>query len=199
MHTFFMMDSYYLYLFWFLGLPPPPPFAFSNASINGDPINRSGPRKHDPNGVDINKRSKKMGVGIIVVVALSSAIGAVICVGAVWITLLKCKNRSMNLSCGRAHPWIICHENIRYIFDQTLFSLLSCCWKGIEGFSSILAFEISVTWGHIPKGRKCASMPPQILKTWKLHWKHLTAFPFEGNSRKHKRGHFLEKWNVSLL
>lgn len=89
-----LFGDYWVIFVYYPGLPPPPPSAFSNANIDGEPTNISGPGKHEPLGVEINKRSKKMGAGIIAVVALSSAIGAVICVGAVWITLLKCKNRS---------------------------------------------------------------------------------------------------------
>eukprot|EP01018_Ginkgo_biloba_P016313 Gb_15406 [translate_table: standard] len=77
------------------GLPASPPPAFSNSTLNGEPSrSSSGPSKVEPLGVNVDNRSDKMGAGIVAVVALSSAIAVVICLGAVWIILLKCRNQS---------------------------------------------------------------------------------------------------------
>eukprot|EP01018_Ginkgo_biloba_P041189 Gb_00065 [translate_table: standard] len=72
------------------GLPASPPS--SNATL-GSP---SGvPGRLEPFGVEVKKRSEKMGGGTIAVVALSSAVAMVICLGAIWLILLKCSKHSM--------------------------------------------------------------------------------------------------------
>lgn len=74
------------------GLPPSPPSPFVNGNLNGG--NSSGTNNEDPLGVDIRKRSEKLGGGTIAAVALSSSVAVVICLGAVCFMILKCRNQS---------------------------------------------------------------------------------------------------------
>lgn len=74
------------------GLPPSPPSPFVNGNVNGG--NSSGTNSEDPLGVDIRKKSEKLGGGTIAAVALSSSVAVVICLGAVCFMLLKCRNQS---------------------------------------------------------------------------------------------------------
>lgn len=76
------------------GLPPPPPSPFVNGNVDGGANgNSSGISSEDPLGVDIRKRSEKLGGGTIAAVALSSSVAVVICLGAVCFMLLKCRNQ----------------------------------------------------------------------------------------------------------
>ncbi|XP_057847536.1 receptor-like serine/threonine-protein kinase ALE2 isoform X2 [Cryptomeria japonica] len=79
------------------GLPPSPPSPFSNTTdgSNGKGSAISGGLNgEEPLGVDVRRKSEKMGGGVIAVVALSSAVAVVICLAAVWFILLKCSNQS---------------------------------------------------------------------------------------------------------
>lgn len=77
------------------GLPPPPPSPSVNGNVNGGANgNSSGINSEDPLGVDIRKKSEKLGGGTIAAVALSSSVAVVICLGAVCFMLLKCRNQS---------------------------------------------------------------------------------------------------------
>ncbi|MCO5559453.1 hypothetical protein L7F22_013053 [Adiantum nelumboides] len=62
------------------GLPPSPPSRVNNVGLNGT----SGRPNQDPFGVDVNQKSHKLGIEIIVIIALSSAIALVACLGALW-------------------------------------------------------------------------------------------------------------------
>lgn len=79
----------------FSGLPPSPPSLFPNSTGSGGGNgNNAGPNAEDPFGVDINRKSEKLGGGIIAVVALSSAVAVVICLSVLWFMLLKCTNQN---------------------------------------------------------------------------------------------------------
>lgn len=84
-------------IMFFSGLPPSPPSPFSNTTDGsngkGSGIN-GGLNGEEPLGVDVRRKSEKMGGGVIAVVALSAAVAVVICLAAVWFTLLKCSNQS---------------------------------------------------------------------------------------------------------
>ncbi|KAH9311052.1 hypothetical protein KI387_026087, partial [Taxus chinensis] len=99
--------DYWVIYIQYHGLPPSPPSAFTNATYNGVPDSSSnGPSKGNPLGVDVNKQSDKLGAGTIAVVALSAAIAAIICLGTVWILLLKCLHRNKPTS-AVAEPTLV--------------------------------------------------------------------------------------------
>ncbi|KAI5060994.1 hypothetical protein GOP47_0023499 [Adiantum capillus-veneris] len=62
------------------GLPPSPPSQIDNGGLNGT----NGKANQEPFGVDVNQKSHKLGIEIIVVIAVSSAIALVACLGALW-------------------------------------------------------------------------------------------------------------------
>lgn len=89
-----LFGEYQVTLVHYPGLPPPPPSPFVNGNVDGGANgNNSGINSEDPLGVDIRKRSEKMGGGTIAAVALSSSVAVVICLGAVCFMLLKCRNQ----------------------------------------------------------------------------------------------------------
>ncbi|XP_057835412.2 uncharacterized protein LOC131045786 isoform X33 [Cryptomeria japonica] len=90
-----LFGDYWVIFINYPGLPKSPPSAFPHTTYNGVPNSSSnGSSKKDPLGVDVNKQSDKMGAGTIAVVALSSAIAMIICLGTVWIIILKCRNQN---------------------------------------------------------------------------------------------------------
>eukprot|EP00250_Pteridium_aquilinum_P019029 c24262_g1_i1 orf=980-4132(+) len=73
------------------GLPASPPSENTPGGQSGAPL------KQNPVGVVVKSKSHNLGVGTIAVIALSSAIALVVCLGAVWLLLLKlgcCKGMS---------------------------------------------------------------------------------------------------------
>lgn len=94
-----LFGDYWVIYINYPGLPQSPPSAYPNTNYNGVPNSDSdGSSKRDPLGVDVNKQSDKMGAGTIAVVALSSAIAMIICLGTVWIIMLKCRNQNRQTS-----------------------------------------------------------------------------------------------------
>ncbi|XP_020528859.1 uncharacterized protein LOC18443583 isoform X4 [Amborella trichopoda] len=73
------------------GLPPSPPSASINVTLDDGPYASSNisSRKVNPIGVDVRHRRHKLGGTFIAIIALSSAIGLVICLGALWFMLLR--------------------------------------------------------------------------------------------------------------
>ncbi|XP_031477357.1 receptor-like serine/threonine-protein kinase ALE2 isoform X3 [Nymphaea colorata] len=77
------------------GLPPPPPSAQADIAVNGRPyIPGNGSPILKPIGVDVSKRKKKLGGSLLTIIALSSAIAFVICLGVLWFFVFKHRNRS---------------------------------------------------------------------------------------------------------
>lgn len=76
------------------GLPPSPPVAPGDVNVDGGLENGENARKMKPLGVDVGKRKEKLSGGIIAIVVLACVIALVISIGAAWLLLLKCRNRS---------------------------------------------------------------------------------------------------------
>lgn len=74
-----------------LGLPPSPPSQAEPET--GLPPISSGGAAQRPIGVDLNNVSHKMSGAKIAVIALASTMSAVICLGVIWMTMLKCNGR----------------------------------------------------------------------------------------------------------
>lgn len=70
-----------------LGLPPAPPQG------SGSSVLPPGPANQLPSGVDPNLKDHKLSSGLIAVIALASAMGALLFIGFVWLILLR---RSLN-------------------------------------------------------------------------------------------------------
>lgn len=77
-----------------VGLPPSPPAPSSISTIDEKPnpvIDNNG-MEMKPLGVEVRRRKKgRIGRGIIAVIVLSSFTAFVICLGVVWLLLLKCR------------------------------------------------------------------------------------------------------------
>lgn len=67
------------------GLPPSPPSQTGTGVLNGT----NGNSSQDPFGVEVNEKRHKLGIVIISVIALSSAIALVACLGALWFLFLR--------------------------------------------------------------------------------------------------------------
>eukprot|EP00250_Pteridium_aquilinum_P019360 c24399_g1_i1 orf=731-3622(-) len=67
------------------GLPSSPPSQTDTGRLNGTNKNP----KQDPFGVDVNQKSHKLGIVIIAVIAFSSAIALVACLGALWFLFFR--------------------------------------------------------------------------------------------------------------
>ncbi|KAG0587874.1 hypothetical protein KC19_2G198000 [Ceratodon purpureus] len=77
------------------GLPPPPPSeAEPDSSL---PPSSNGETAQRPIGVNLNNVSHKMSGAKIAVIALASTMGAVICLGVIWLVMLKCNSRVLSL------------------------------------------------------------------------------------------------------
>eukprot|EP00249_Psilotum_nudum_P001910 c14654_g1_i1 orf=421-3255(+) len=72
------------------GLPPSPP-----VSSRGSPGANMG-SSEQPLGVNIMKRNDKLSDGTIAIIALSSALAVVICLGAIWVILLRWTHYTRN-------------------------------------------------------------------------------------------------------
>ena len=79
----------------YVGLPPPPPSeAEPDSSL---PPSSNGETAQRPIGVNLNNVSHKMSGAKIAVIALASTMGAVICLGVIWLVMLKCNSRVLSL------------------------------------------------------------------------------------------------------
>ncbi|WOK95768.1 hypothetical protein Cni_G04475 [Canna indica] len=87
------------------GLPPsPPPTALENTNdSSGD--NNSFRTLH-PFAVDVRKQKGKKNRSVVAILVLSAVISFILCVGAVWLLLLKCRARSRHPQIPQAltHP-----------------------------------------------------------------------------------------------
>ncbi|XP_065045653.1 uncharacterized protein LOC135581631 isoform X3 [Musa acuminata AAA Group] len=74
------------------GLPPSPPTAPGNININdGSYGNDNNPRTIHPLAVDVRRQKEKQNHSLAAVLAISAVIAFILCVGAVWLLLLKCR------------------------------------------------------------------------------------------------------------
>ncbi|CAL9097524.1 unnamed protein product [Musa acuminata var. zebrina] len=74
------------------GLPPSPPTAPGNININdGSYGNDNNPRTIHPLAVDVRRQKEKQNHSLVAVLAISAVIAFILCVGAVWLLLLKCR------------------------------------------------------------------------------------------------------------
>ena len=78
----------------YAGLPPSPPVASGESVDDGTLANQENARRMKPLGVDVGKRKEKLSGSLIAIIVLSSVMAIVITVGAAWLLLLKCRNRS---------------------------------------------------------------------------------------------------------
>ncbi|CAL9123972.1 unnamed protein product [Musa textilis] len=74
------------------GLPPSPPTAPGNININdGSYGNDNNSRTIHPLAVDVRRQKEKQYHSLAAVLAISAVIAFILCVGAVWLLLLKCR------------------------------------------------------------------------------------------------------------
>ncbi|KAJ8484955.1 hypothetical protein OPV22_017440 [Ensete ventricosum] len=74
------------------GLPPSPPTAPGNININdGSYGNDNNSRTIHPLAVDVRRQKEKQNHSLVAVLAISAVIAFILCVGAVWLLLLKCR------------------------------------------------------------------------------------------------------------
>ncbi|XP_031480260.1 uncharacterized protein LOC116250622 isoform X2 [Nymphaea colorata] len=88
------------------GLPPPPPSAAADTTLNGEPSipeNYSGIFK--PLGVNVRQQRNKWRGSFIAIVALSSAIALVLCLGATWFFNFKCRESRGHYQNSSSSPW----------------------------------------------------------------------------------------------
>lgn len=86
-----LFGRYLVILVRYPGLPPSPPSQAEPET--GLPPISSGGAAQRPIGVDLNNVSHKMSGAKIAVIALASTMSAVICLGVIWMTMLKCNGR----------------------------------------------------------------------------------------------------------
>ncbi|KAH7681969.1 Non-specific serine/threonine protein kinase protein [Dioscorea alata] len=80
------------------GLPPSPPMAPANINADGSLANTNNARAIKPLGVDIRKPKENISKSLIAIIVLSSVIALILCVGAAWFLLLKCRNHAQPTS-----------------------------------------------------------------------------------------------------
>ncbi|KAF3794870.1 Receptor-like serine/threonine-protein kinase [Nymphaea thermarum] len=90
------------------GLPPPPPSAVADTTLNGEPSipgNYSGTFK--PLGVNVRQQRNKWRGSFIAIVALSSAIALVLCLGATWFFNFKRRESRGHYQNSISSPWAL--------------------------------------------------------------------------------------------
>ncbi|XXG48314.1 hypothetical protein AAC387_Pa02g2799 [Persea americana] len=92
-----MFGAYEVLYVQYPGLPPSPPASPTNITIDGQLSTNNKPRTMQPLGVDIRKQKERLDGGLKAVIALSSSVLLVLCVGAVWILSLKCGDHTHQL------------------------------------------------------------------------------------------------------